>query len=368
MTAIVGFGRNARLFFPRHQIITPISRRSHCTVQRTMSSNNAAPAHNSHQFPQQRITSKSTELFPGEFVRRAIPQQKCRSVGPFVFLDHFGPTNRAMDVGPHPHIGLCTLTYLYDGCVLHRDSTGAEQPILPGQVNWMCAGRGVTHSERPPLEEENSLLHGLQFWIALPKDQEDVTPVFHHSPTVVNIQNENGIAGKDVQVKLVVGEALGQRQENIPLVHGLEGMFLLSVEFGSDNSDDKTSKEEGINGVWACPPLGTDIQVGLYVASGAVTVNEQETPLCAGEMLVAMGDQPLQLTTNVAETKVAIVGGRPYPEQRRLLWNFCSSDPAKLKKAAEDWSRLDRSIFPLVVNESNEDSIDMPSRSTGGAK
>jgi redox-sensitive bicupin YhaK (pirin superfamily) len=295
----------------------------------------------------QRLLAKSTELFPGTTVRRVIPQVACRSIGPFVFLDHFGPTTNSMNVGPHPHIGLCTLTYLYDGGVLHRDSTGVEQPILPNQVNWMYSGKGVTHSERPMEGTEG--MHGLQLWVALPKDQEDMDPIFYHSPAVVDMDTESS----GVHVKLVVGSALNKKQLNIPLVPGLEKLFLLSVEFQNEGPDETA---------WSCPSLGDEsVQVGIYVSSGSATVNDHD-PLQVGEMLLTTGVEPFTIKSNNPETKVAIFGGPSFPEKRHLLWNFCSWDTQKLKNAADHWTRLDRSMFPPVAHESNEDSIPLPTR------
>ena len=299
--------------------------------------------------PHQRLVAKSTELFPGTTVRRIIPQVSCRSVGPFVFLDHFGPTINSMNVGPHPHIGLCTLTYLYSGGVLHRDSTGVEQPILPDQVNWMYSGKGVTHSERPLEKSEG--MHGLQLWVALPKDQEDMEPVFYHSPTVVSINTESA----SVQVKLVVGRALGKEQAKIPLVPGLEDLFLLSVEF----------PDEGVNEcIWNCPPLGDDdsVQVGIYVSAGSATINGNDPPLQVGEMVLTTGSEPLTITSKDSGTKLAIFGGPSFPEKRHLLWNFCSWDKDKLQYAADHWTSLDRNMFPPVAHESNTDSIPLPTR------
>jgi redox-sensitive bicupin YhaK (pirin superfamily) len=159
-----------------------------------------------------KFTSKEQELNPGLMIRRILPQVKCRSVGSFVFLDRFGPTTTAhMNVGPHPHIGLCTLTYLYSGSILHRDSTGAERPVRPEEVNWMCSGRGVTHSERSINvdDDDKPEMHGLQFWVALPKDQEEVEPSFHFSDSVVSVPTDDSSKHDDevVKVNLVVGSA-----------------------------------------------------------------------------------------------------------------------------------------------------------------
>lgn len=333
----------------------------------------------------------STELVPGMLVRRILPQVQCRSIGPFVFLDHFGPITTSaagsgmMNVGPHPHIGLCTLTFLYEGGVLHRDSTGVEQPILPDQVNWMCSGKGVTHSERPLLFQESSSsssssslsvptrrneLHGLQLWVALPKEFEDVDPIFHHASSVVYVENDRTSAV--VQTKLIVGKFLGYEQTGIPLLPGMEDMFLVSVEFQDDH------------GEWHCPPLlasdekDEDWQVGIYVTSGIATVSHDHhqmdpSPLSVGEIMVVSSSSVVSAAaTPLTETsltirgskdcKVILLGGFAYPEKRHVLWNFCSWDTNKLKDAADAWERLDRNKFPPVFNESNDDSIPIPKR------
>ena len=337
------------------------------------------------------LKSKETQLFPGEVVRRALPQVKRRTIGPWCFLDHFGPTHNHMNVGPHPHTGLCTLTYLYHGQVWHRDSTGANQAIHPNQVNLMCAGKGVTHSERPPPDEQEQQstlkdeLHGIQLWIALPKDQEDVEPSFHHASSVVSLPEETN-SSSSVQAKLVVGSLGDYEQEEIPLVPGLEDMFLVSVEF--DPTKDDSQKQS----VWKCPSLKNTLEIGIYVASGSITVryeskgaeddgdnNPMEKTLHVGDMMYlpptadnndATGNHgPLFLfdsspsddsSTTTTKTRVAILGGVPFHERRHLLWNFCSHDRDKLQAAADAWQRMDRTIFPPVAHESNNDSIPLP--------
>lgn len=317
--------------------------------------------------------AKSTELVPGMLVRRILPQVQCRSIGPFVFLDHFGPitttttggTNGMLNVGPHPHIGLCTLTFLYQGGVLHRDSTGIEQPILPDQVNWMCSGKGVTHSERPLLSPSSSVqneLHGIQLWVALPKEFEDIDPIFHHSSSVVSVE-QHMMTSELVKTKLIVGKFLGYEQKEIPLLPGMEDMFLVSVEFQDDDVE------------WRCPPLffgkEKNWQVGIYVTSGIASVNhdhQEDSPLSIGEIMVLSPSSSPALTESSItirgskDCKVIILGGSAYPEKRHLLWNFCSWDTNNLKDASDAWERLDRNKFPPVFNESNDDSIPIPKR------
>lgn len=285
---------------------------------------------------------RRSEISPGFEVVRVLPYRKCRSCGPFVFLDHFGPWPKSMDVGPHPHIGLCTLTYLYSGEIIHRDSTGAEKAIVPGQVNWMVAGKGVVHSERG--QDTGSLSHGLQLWVALPKEREDIDASFHYSETTVDL-------GRGA--RLVVGNAFGQKQKNIPTED--EDMFLIDVDL-SDTKD------------FACDQLSSAEEIGVYCVSGGVdcvgfsanTVSLDEP----GSMVVFRSTEissPLKmLKSTKPNTRIALLGGKRLPEKRHMFWNYVSHDKDKIRRAAEAWDAMDRSVFPPVVNESNTDSIPNP--------
>src|SRR5262245_14718095 len=159
------------------------------------------------------IIPRTADLGDGFTVKRALPSIQSRMVGPFVFFDHFGPTvfqsGKGLDVRPHPHIGLATVTYLFDGEIMHRDSLGTAVPIRPGAVNWMTAGRGIVHSERtaPERRAEGDHLHGLQMWVALPADKEEMAPDFaHYEVKQFPVMNDNGKA-----VRIVVGQAYGKR-------------------------------------------------------------------------------------------------------------------------------------------------------------
>lgn len=292
------------------------------------------------------FTARTHELSPAFDVRRILPYHRCRSVGHFVFLDHFGPADLSettpLDVGPHPHIGLSTLTYLYDGAILHRDSTGAERTILPGQVNWMVAGNGVVHSERGKealaANPDRTLCHGLQLWVALPKALEDMAPAFH--------------SGEDVDLgdraKLVVGSAFGKTQEDIPV---FADMFLVDVVLDKE---------------FACETIADGaIELGVYVSSGSCSCSGfsgGDVVLDEGSMIVFKGVVPpgAMLKPNKEGTRLALLGGDPLPEKRHMFWNFVSSDKAKIAQAAELWAKLDRTKFPRVVNEPNDDSLPLP--------
>ncbi|KAJ8598398.1 hypothetical protein CTAYLR_003011 [Chrysophaeum taylorii] len=296
-------------------------------------------------------------LSPGFDVRRVLPYHRCRSCGHFVFLDHFGPADLsstpAMNVGPHPHVGLATLTYLYEGAILHRDSTGAERMILPGGVNWMVAGRGVVHSERGKealdARPEMTTAHGLQLWAALPKDMEDVEPKFYHG---------DAIPLSDAAT-LVMGSAFGKSQAAIPVADGTGTLFLVDVRL----------YEKG--DIFSCAGImsseNEDIEVGVYVTQGKVRCagfGGEEVLLEAGSMVVFRGTVPetARIEGLLESTRVALLGGTALPEKRHMFWNWVSHDPAKIEAAKAKWDVLDRTVFPKVVNESNDDSIPSPPR------
>lgn len=325
------------------------------------------------------FAGKQTTLSEGFDIRRLLPYHKKRSVGPFIFLDHFGPSDiaesAAMDVGPHPHIGLATLTYLYEGAILHRDSTGAERAIIPGEVNFMISGKGVVHSERggtqdlaPHLSGEvPTISHGLQLWLALPKEGEDVDPSFHHGKAI-----EMTSGSQTVKAAMVVGSANGVSQGSIPIDSRLGSTFFVDVEF------ERQGESFDLNKIGK----GTDpIEIGVYVSTGTINLDsgfcnidgdasEGETVLEQGNMIVyQLGgeDETMditswtgKLTAQVPGTRIAILGGTPLSEKRHMFWNFVSHNKQKIQKAAEAWKQLDRSVFPPVANEGNEDSIPLP--------
>jgi redox-sensitive bicupin YhaK (pirin superfamily) len=206
-------------------------------------------------------------------------------------------------------------------------------------------------------------MHGLQFWVALPKDQEDVEPSFHFSESVVNVPTDES-DDEEVNVNLVVGSALGLTQTDIPILPGTGDLFLIDVDFVGDTAS------------WSCPPFLLDganggVEIGVYVSSGRIRCDSDDNKnmeASVGEMLVLKSNSIMAAASSLtlqaleAGTRVAILGGTPLPERRHLLWNFCSHDKDKLTKAVERWDALDRSIFPPVVNESNDDSIPIPRR------
>lgn len=262
-------------------------------------------------------------------VGRLLPFRKKRSVGPFVFIDHMGPEemdeHQNLDVGPHPHIGLSTLTYLFEGSILHRDSLGSEVEIQPGAVNWMTGGKGVVHSERTPeyLRGKKKSLHGLQIWVGLPKHLEEMEPQFHHIEAKDIPQWEED----EVNYKLIAGEAF-QRKSPVP-VHSQ----LYFVEISS-------SVEKKIN-------IGNALygEVALYILEGEIENDGHVYD--ARKILVAKNANLCEFTLK-ANAKVYIFGGEPFPEERYIAWNFVSSNQKRLEQAKQDW--IDKK-FPKVSGD-----------------
>jgi redox-sensitive bicupin YhaK (pirin superfamily) len=259
-------------------------------------------------------------------VGRVLPVAARRMVGPFVFFDHMGPVELPAglpddaDVRPHPHIGLATITYLFDGEITHRDSLGSEQDIRPGEVNWMTAGRGITHSERfERARREGARLHGIQSWIALPQEFEETDPAFaHHATDALPAFGENGAQGR-----LIIGEAFGERSP----VATLSPTYYLH---------------------WTLAPGGhVPVPQGyrdnaLYVAQGSVEIDGQ--PFRAGQMIVlAPGAAPSVISTE--PSIVMALGGEPLGE-RFLEWNFVSSSRERIEQAKADW-RAGRMRLPV---------------------
>ena len=250
-------------------------------------------------------------------VGRVLPFQKRRMVGPFVFFDHIGPVNfapgipRAVDVRPHPHIGLSTVTYLFDGEIMHRDSVGSEAPIHPGEVNWMTAGRGITHSERfEKARAQGDALHGIQSWVALPREDEEVDPeFFHYGRDVLPSFEEPGVF-----MRLLAGEAFGISSG----VRTHSPLFYLHWQLGK--------------GATVQMP-GAYSERAAYVAAGSVTVDAQR--FGAGQMLVFSPGTGAALTADEGSIVMGL-GGEPVGE-RFIDWNFVSSSKERIEQAKADW-------------------------------
>ncbi|WP_374299868.1 pirin family protein [Ferrovibrio sp.] len=263
------------------------------------------------------ITPRSRDLGEGFMVRRILPYAKRRHVGPFVFLDHMGPADFApghgLDVRPHPHIGLATVTYLFEGEIMHRDSLGVVQPIRPGDVNWMVAGRGIVHSERTrdELRRSGSALHGIQSWLALPQAHEETAPDFRHYPAAGLPEVE--LPG--ARMRLIAGKAFGA----VSPVQTFAPMFYLDAVL-----DDE-----------AVLPLPEDYEErAVYVAIGVVMLDGERYE--AGSMLVLRpGSRPRIAAQGPA--RLMLLGGAPLDGERHLWWNFVSSSKERIEQAKADW-------------------------------
>lgn len=262
-------------------------------------------------------------------VGRLLPFRQKRSIGPFVFIDHMGPACLAdyenLDVPPHPHIGLSTLTYLFDGAMMHRDSIGTEIEIQPGAVNWMTGGKGVTHSERTPdyLRKQDKFLHGLQIWVALPKELEFMEPEFFHVEAKdIPVWEEDG-----VQYKLIAGEAFGYRSA-VPVYSPL---YMIEI---------KSAVEKTVD-------IGTHLfgESGLYILEGEI---ENQGHAYGPKQILITKDAHLCSFTMKPDTTVYIFGGEPFPEERFIFWNFVATDKETIEKAKIDWQNH---RFPKVIND-----------------
>jgi redox-sensitive bicupin YhaK (pirin superfamily) len=260
----------------------------------------------------------------GDFtVLRVLPSAGKRSVGPFVFFDHMGPAvlkvGKAVDVRPHPHIGLATITYMFEGEVLHRDSLGKVQLIKPGAINWMTAGKGIVHSERTAEESRSSpqKLNGLQLWVALPEDQEEIDPSFTHYPAEVIPQvNLPGCT-----IRVMVGEAHGVKSPVVP------NSPTLYIEYRMSN------------GASVSLPDDADEQA-IYLVSGSLDIGGQQVPQRQMALLGHGGSIDITATS---DTHFVIVGGQPLGK-RHLYWNLVSTSRERIEQAKDDWKndRFDR--------------------------
>ena len=252
----------------------------------------------------------------GFFVRRLLPFPNRRNVGPFVFFDHLGPADmppgKGMDVRSHPHIGLATVTWLFEGALDHRDSLGTQQTIRPGAVNWMTAGRGIVHSERtPPEERANGFrIEAIQTWVALPQSHEEQEPTFQHYPaSVLPRIDAGGATGV-----LISGSAYGQHSP----VEFPAGICQLVLEAERDTTIEAPEAEE----------------LCLYVVSGSASIGD--TTLGDAQMAVLNPARPC-LVTLTAGTRIMFAGGDALDGPRFLDWNFVASSKERLAKAAADW-------------------------------
>ena len=258
------------------------------------------------------------DLGGGFKVRRLLPAGGRRSVGPFVFFDHFGPATEQPgaehDVRPHPHIGLATVTYLFEGAMMHRDSLGYVQEVLPGAINWMTAGRGIVHSERKPerLKADTYVNHGLQLWAALPQAFEEVEPSFVHTAAAdIPERTEQG-----VRVRVLIGEAFGATS---PVATFAPTLYLdLSLPAG---------------GRFTLPALADEMAV--YPVDGDVQVDGET--VAAHTMAVLPDGQGASISAAGA-VRLMVIGGAPLDGPRFITWNFVSSRKERILEAGADWA------------------------------
>lgn len=278
----------------------------------------------------------------GDFlVGRLLPFSKKRMVGPFIFIDHMGPSTvggedgHYMDIGPHPHIGLSTLTYLFEGEIVHRDSLGSLQRITPGDVNWMTAGQGVVHTERTPEDWRDGSrhnVHGFQIWVALPKADEDREPEFYHYEKNSLPRWSEG----PLRLSLVAGEAFGKKSP----VKTYSPLYMIEL-FADEDTDFST--EGKLYG-----------EIGICVVKGQIKACDDVVE--AGHLLVAKERDIC--TFHIAKgSHLLLFGGEPFEETRYIYWNFVSSDEQKIEQAKQRWRDH---TFPKVPGD--DGYIVMPER------
>ncbi|HBS05687.1 MAG TPA: hypothetical protein DEA96_12025, partial [Leptospiraceae bacterium] len=263
----------------------------------------------------------------GFMVRRTLPSRNRRMVGPFIFFDHMGPMEFApgsgMDVLPHPHIGLATVTYLFEGEILHRDSVGSEQLIRPGAINWMVAGSGIVHSERvrPEIRASGQTLHGLQIWVALPQKAEDNEPAFFHHPA--DSFPELDLHGASVRV--LIGEIQNHKSPVVTFSRMLYAETKLDADFS-----------------WTVPSL--EKEQAVYVAMGSIEAEGQT--YSQGTMIILKNGASLEIRSR-ERSILMLLGGDPM-EKRKIYWNFVHSDPEMIENAKRRWQNQE---FPAVDGE-----------------
>ncbi len=279
---------------------------------------------------EQLIQPRARDL--GDFeVRRVLPAAQRRLVGPFIFFDHMGPVRfspgKGISVRPHPHICLATVTYLFEGEIFHRDSLGYAQPIQPGDVNWMTAGRGIVHSERTAPEQlgQERALHGIQSWVALPKAHEEAEPSFFHHPK----ESLPELSRDGATLRLIAGSAYG---ETAP-VKTFSDMFYVDAKMAAGSSIAVPDEYE---------------ERAVYVADGAVTLGDQL--LETGTMAVLAANASVNVSAD-EDARVMLLGGEPMDGDRHIWWNYVASSKERIEQAKADWKE---GRFPKVPGDEEE--------------
>ena len=277
------------------------------------------------------IDGRLHDLGDGFSVRRLLPVLEARHVGPFVFYDHMGPVDfapgKGMDVRPHPHIGLATVTWLFDGAIRHRDSLGSLADIRPGEVNWMTAGRGIVHSERTPPDErrDGQTLNGVQIWVALPQADAEITAEFHHHDR--DLLPRVSLPG--VEAVLVAGSAYGQQSP----VKVFAPMFLLEVNLAA--------------GAELALPQ-EHVERGIFVVEGAVEWGGLEVGAARMALQAGTSAPPLHARE---PTRLMLFGGAPLDGERHLWWNFVASTQERIEQARLNWQAQ---VFGKVPGDESE--------------
>lgn len=275
------------------------------------------------------IEERSRDI--GDFlVGRLIPFRKKRMVGPFIFIDHMGPSTvgpgHYLDIDQHPHIGLSTLTYLFEGEAIHKDSTGANQRITPGTVNWMTAGKGAVHTERTPDDQRDGAtydMHGFQIWVALPKAKQEMEAEFHHiSENELPSWNEGGL-----NMRLVAGEGYG-RVSPVP-VHS--PLFMVEIKANETEAFEVAGSLKG--------------EIGICIVDGSI--DACGTKIEKGNMLVSKANDTCNITIEKG-SHILLFGGEAFPEERHIYWNFVHTDKDRIEQAKADWKN---GQFPMVPGE-----------------
>lgn len=265
------------------------------------------------------LASHEHDLGGGFMVRRLLPAAARQAVGPFVFFDHFGPVDvdphAEQDVRPHPHIGLATVTYLYEGETEHRDSVGSLQRIVPGALNWMTSGRGIVHSERTPAELKGKARrsHGLQLWAALPREHEEVAPSFSSTPAsaIPVVPFDGG------EVRVLIGNAFGKASP----VRTFSETYYLDIQLAAGKHIVVDQLPE---------------EAAIYAVLGQVAVDGQALEQ---HTMAWLGDAGSVRVTASAQARFVVIGGAPLDGHRHMFWNFVSSRRDRIASACSDWEQ-----------------------------
>jgi redox-sensitive bicupin YhaK (pirin superfamily) len=277
------------------------------------------------------IEERSRDI--GDFlVGRLIPFRKKRMIGPFIFIDHMGPTKlgpkKYMDVDQHPHIGLSTLTFMLEGELMHEDSLGTKQLIKPGSVNWMTAGSGVSHTERTPEHLRNGkefIAHGYQIWVALPKEHEDIAPSFHHIPGKELPKWEEN----ETSFTLVAGEGYGRKSP----VQTFSPLFMIELKTKNTYQLDVHGKLKG--------------EIGICIVEGSIKACDEE--VIKGNILVSKVEDVCKIEIQ-PNSHVLLFGGEPFKEECKIYWNFVSSSQETIENAKKSWKNK---TFPMMDSDAS---------------